>query len=87
VPETLGELVDWAEARPPAAGTRLEPLVREWLMDLQVLGCSPKTIKWYRQKMDWYLRHSGAQSPPPRQSNRWLRVVVGFIADTQPKVA
>ena len=30
-------------------GTSLEPLVREWLLDLQVLGRSPKTIDWYRK--------------------------------------
>ena len=42
--------------------TALEPLVREWLMDLRVLGRSPKTIAWYAQKMDWYLRNGGAST-------------------------
>lgn len=40
-------------------GTGLEPLVREWLIDLKV-SPHPKTIAWYAQKMDWYLRSGGA---------------------------
>ncbi len=44
-----------------AASTRMEPLAREWLMDLQVLGRSPQTIRWYGQKMDSYLRNGGVQ--------------------------
>jgi len=35
---------------------RLEPLVREWLLDLQVLGRSPKTIDWYRKHMHGYFQ-------------------------------
>ena len=46
----------------PAGRLRLEPLVREWLLDLQVMGRSPKTIDWYRQKMRWYLEHGEAKS-------------------------
>ncbi len=43
-----------AGAALPSAATgrseaKLEPLVREWLLDLQVLGRSPKTIDWYRK--------------------------------------
>ncbi len=34
--------------------TNLEPLVREWLLDLQVLGRSPKTIDWYRKHVHGY---------------------------------
>jgi integrase/recombinase XerD len=41
---------------------RLEPLIREWLLDLQVAGRSPKTIRWYEQKMRWYLQSGGAGS-------------------------
>lgn len=48
----------------PAGRLRLEPLVREWLLDLQVMGRSPKTIDWYRQKMRWYLEHGEAKSWP-----------------------
>jgi hypothetical protein len=31
-------------------------------MDLRVLGRSPKTIAWYAQKVDWYLRNGGAST-------------------------
>jgi integrase len=60
-PETPEVLVEPAELRPAPVATRIEPPIREWLMDLQVLGRSPRTIGWYRQKMDWYLRHGGVQ--------------------------
>jgi site-specific recombinase XerD len=30
-------------------------LVREWLNELKVMGRSPRTVEWYRQKMAWYL--------------------------------
>jgi hypothetical protein len=34
--------------------TTLEPLDRDWLLDLQVLGRSPKTIDWYRKHVHGY---------------------------------
>jgi hypothetical protein len=37
-----------------ASRYRIEPLVREWLLDVQVRGCSQRTIAWYAHKMDWY---------------------------------
>jgi site-specific recombinase XerD len=46
----------------PAGRLRLEPLVREWLLDLQVMGRSRRTLDWYRQKLRWYLEHGQAQS-------------------------
>ena len=30
---------------------RLEPLVAEYLLDLQVMGRSPRTLAWYREKL------------------------------------
>jgi site-specific recombinase XerD len=41
---------------------RLESLVREWLLDLQVAGRSPKTIRWYEQKIRWYLQSGGVEA-------------------------
>ena len=41
---------------------RLEPLVREWLLELQVRGCSHRTIAWYAHKMEWYGRYSQAST-------------------------
>ena len=41
---------------------RLEPLVREWLLDVQVRGCSQRTIAWYAHKMGWYQRYGEAKT-------------------------
>jgi integrase len=61
-PDTLAGLGESPEERLRGATTPLPPLVREWLMDLQVLGRSPRTVRWYEQKMDWYLRNRGVQA-------------------------
>jgi len=51
------------EPAPAAVGQhRLEPLVREWLLDLQVMGRTAKTIRWYEQKIRWYLRSGGVET-------------------------
>jgi len=41
---------------------KLEPLVREWLLDLQVLGRSPKTIDWYRKHIHGYFKESAVRT-------------------------
>ena len=46
----------------PGREVRLESLVREWLLDLQVLGRSRTTIDWYAQKMRWFLAHGEART-------------------------
>jgi hypothetical protein len=51
--------------REPAAPERagdvfLDALVREWLLELKVMGRSPRTIEWYEQKMRCYLAASDA---------------------------
>jgi len=55
-----------APAVPAAANghgdTRLEPLVREWLLDLQVLGRSPKTIDWYRKHVHGYFQERSVRT-------------------------
>jgi hypothetical protein len=38
----------------------LDALVREWLLELKVMGRSPRTIDWYAQKMRSYLAASKA---------------------------
>jgi integrase len=58
---TAGDRTD-EPAVAPRGPHRLEPLVREWLLDLQVAGRSPKTIRWYEQKIRWYLQ-SGDVEP------------------------
>jgi len=44
------------------ADTRLEPLVREWLLDLQVLGRSPNTIDWYRKHVRGYFQERSVRT-------------------------
>ena len=61
-----------AAARAPVeAGVRVQPLrglhpvralLREWLLELKVMGRSPRTIDWYQQKMDWYRSSGGAEN-------------------------
>jgi hypothetical protein len=42
-----------------AAAPPIASLVREWLAELKVMGRSEQTIKWYRQKMEFYLEREG----------------------------
>jgi site-specific recombinase XerD len=41
---------------------RLQDLAKEWMLDLQVLGRSPRTLGWYEQKLDAYFARGGAVS-------------------------
>ena len=52
-------------------GVRVQPLrglhpvralLREWLLELKVMGRSQRTIDWYQQKMDWYRRTGGVEN-------------------------
>ena len=60
---TAGVTIDGDVARDrvrPLGGLHpLKPLIREWLLELKVMGRSPRTIKWYEQKLDWYFRADG----------------------------
>jgi len=40
----------------------LKPLVKEWLLDLQVMGRSARTIEWYREKLDGYMKAGGVKN-------------------------
>jgi integrase len=60
-----------APAAPVAVGVRVQPLrglhpvralLREWLLELKVMGRSQRTIDWYQQKMDWYRRSGGVEN-------------------------
>ncbi len=60
-----------AAAPPVAVGVRVQPLrglhpvralLREWLLELKVMGRSQRTIDWYQQKMDWYRRSGGVEN-------------------------
>jgi hypothetical protein len=80
-PNALGMLGETAEDTAPSApsATRIDTLVREWLMDLQVLGRSPKTIRWYRVRMEWYVRNGGAQTREELTAFEFKR----YLADLQ----
>jgi site-specific recombinase XerD len=39
----------------------LKALVREWLLDLQVMGRSENTLIWYKQKLDGYFSAGGVK--------------------------
>ena len=41
---------------------RLEAMLREWPLELRMLGRSPRTIDWYQQKMAWYLKTGQAET-------------------------
>jgi hypothetical protein len=41
---------------------RLQDLAREWMLDLQVLGPSQRTLDRYRQKLDAYFARGCAES-------------------------
>src|SRR6266545_2770185 len=56
---------------PVEVGVRVQPLrglhpvralLREWLLELKVMGRSQRTIDWYQQKMDWYRRSGGVEN-------------------------
>jgi site-specific recombinase XerD len=51
-----------ADHVPEPEDRRLEPLVREWLLELKVMGRSGRTIEWYEQKMAWYLKSGQAET-------------------------
>jgi integrase len=59
---------DWQGRQPPAEDARERPhrshpisaLVREWLLDLKVSSRSPRTIRWYENKMYVYAKAGGA---------------------------
>jgi hypothetical protein len=47
------EDAETTNGRGASGRTLLRPLLREWLLDLQVLGRSPRTLRWYEQKVQW----------------------------------
>jgi hypothetical protein len=47
------------DADPAAGRVRLTSLASEWILDLRVLGRSPRTIGWYEQKIDAFITATG----------------------------
>jgi len=63
------------------AATMLEPLVREWLLDLQVLGRSPKTIDWYRKQVHGYFLERSVRTLDQLTAEE----LKGYLADIQAR--
>src|SRR5438309_3753780 len=55
-----GAVVAEGASRTGGAALGLTRLMEEWLLELRVSGRSPRTLGWYRQHVDWFLRDSGA---------------------------
>jgi len=65
-----------------AAGRlRLQPLIAEWLLELRVMGRSPRTIEWYRQKMKWYLESEGGPETLDRLTAFELKRLLGSLQE------
>jgi len=56
-------------------------LVREWLAEVKVMGRSEQTIKWYQQKMDWYLEHEGGPATLDGLTSAELKRLLGVLID------
>lgn len=59
IPRPLAE-VRLEPSTDDGADVALDALVREWLLELKVMGRSQRTIDWYAQKMRSYLAASNA---------------------------
>ena len=68
---------------PPAAASRLrlEPLIAEWLLELRVMGRSPRALAWYRQKLDWYLKSEGGPETLDRLTAFELKRLLAALQD------
>ena len=65
----------------PAGSQRMAGLVREWLAEVKVMGRSEQTIKWYQQKMDWYLGHEGGPTTLDGLTSAEVKRLLGVLID------
>ena len=65
----------------PAGSQRMAGLVREWLAEVKVMGRSEQTIKWYQQKMDWYLEHEGGPATLDGLTSAEVKRLLGVLID------
>jgi len=65
----------------PAGSQRMTGLVREWLAEVKVMGRSEQTIKWYQQKMDWYLGHEGGPATLEGLTSAEVKRLLGVLID------
>jgi integrase len=66
------------DADPAASRVRLASLASEWILDLRVLGRSPRTIGWYQQKIDAFITATGAVSLADLTAFELKRYVLGL---------
>ncbi len=64
-----------------AGSQRMAGLVREWLSEVKVMGRSEQTIKWYQQKMDWYLGHEGGPATLEGLTSAEVKRLLGVLID------
>jgi site-specific recombinase XerD len=65
----------------PAGSQRMAGLVSEWLAEVKVMGRSEQTIKWYQQKMDWYLDHEGGPATLDGLTSAEVKRLLGVLID------
>jgi site-specific recombinase XerD len=70
-----------ATAGRPAGTQPMAGLVREWLAELKVMGRSDQTLKWYQQKMDWYLGHEGGPATLDGLTSAEVKRLLGSLID------
>ncbi|HVC77548.1 MAG TPA: site-specific integrase, partial [Candidatus Micrarchaeaceae archaeon] len=70
-----------APSHRPAGTQRMAGLVREWLAELKVMGRSEQTIKWYRQKMEWYLDHESGPGTLDGLTSAEVKRLLGTLID------
>ena len=70
-----------APSHRPAQTQRMAGLVREWLAELKVMGRSEQTIKWYRQKMEWYLDHESGPGTLDGLTSAEVKRLLGTLID------
>jgi site-specific recombinase XerD len=64
-----------------AAAPPIASLVREWLAELKVMGRSEQTIKWYRQKMEYYLEREGGPATLDALTSAEVKRLLGNLVD------
>jgi hypothetical protein len=64
-----------------AAAPPIASLVREWLAELKVMGRSEQTIKWYRQKMEFYLEREGGPATLDGLTSGEVKRLLGNLID------
>jgi len=65
----------------PGRSPAVAGLVSEWLEELKVMNRSPQTLKWYRQKMAWYLEHESGPSTLDGLTSPEVKRLLGALID------